>query len=213
MNLFPVFMGKSVLDGLDLAIKSLYQVKGNNSKGGKDFKDVIKAKAAEHGKIVKEAVMVLFSKEEYLQYLKETAKSDAALGNGVIDITGEATGGRSVRTVPPKKPVQHHKATRSDPKRVHSIAKETSSDLDRVMNLTSKGICICDQVVIPLDDTFICVHCNYCYHYSCMKQKSKAKHCSYCYLSKMLPNKEVKKTLFIGLLKKGIKKHQFSIKL
>ena len=34
-------------------------------------------------------------------------------------------------------------------------------------------------------------------------------YCSYCQLKMMIPNKEVKKVLFIGMLKKNRKRHEF----
>lgn len=46
-----------------------------------------------------------------------------------------------------------------------------------------------------------------------MKKKPGTKHCSMCHLRKMLPNKEVKKVLFMGVLKKSKKKHEFNIYL
>jgi hypothetical protein len=46
-----------------------------------------------------------------------------------------------------------------------------------------------------------------------MKKKPGARHCSICHLKRMLPNKEVKKVLFMGVLKKSKKKHEFNLYL
>lgn len=46
-----------------------------------------------------------------------------------------------------------------------------------------------------------------------MKKKAGSKHCTMCHLKKMLPNKEVKKVLFMGIMKKSKKKHEFNVYL
>jgi len=40
-----------------------------------------------------------------------------------------------------------------------------------------------------------------------MKRPLDAKLCSFCHLRLLIPDREVKKTLFVGLLQKGRKKH------
>jgi hypothetical protein len=46
-----------------------------------------------------------------------------------------------------------------------------------------------------------------------MKKKAGTRHCSMCHLKRIIPNKQVKKVLFVGLLKKSKKKHEFTIYL
>ena len=46
-----------------------------------------------------------------------------------------------------------------------------------------------------------------------MKRTDKAKHCYNCHLSRLFPTKPVKKTLFIGTLKRGIKRHEITLKV
>lgn len=46
-----------------------------------------------------------------------------------------------------------------------------------------------------------------------MKKKPGTQFCSMCHLRLMLPNKEVKKVIFMGLLRKSKKKHEFTIYL
>lgn len=41
-----------------------------------------------------------------------------------------------------------------------------------------------------------------------MKRKLGTKNCAFCHLTLMIPNKEVKKVLFMGVLKKGKRKHE-----
>ena len=78
-------------------------------------------------------------------------------------------------------------------------------------NISGGGVCACEKEVVS--NSFNCTHCNYPYHFDCMKRKEKIKHCSMCHLKMLLPNKAVRKTLFLGFLRKGKRKHEFSIYL
>jgi hypothetical protein len=89
-----------------------------------------------------------------------------------------------------------------------------SSEVDFVNNLADRGICICEkEVVVKEGSTFSCVHCGSNYHLECMKKKAGTKYCVYCHLRRLLPNRETKKVLFMGVLRKGKKRHEFTITL
>jgi hypothetical protein len=51
---------------------------------------------------------------------------------------------------------------------------------------------------------FKCKDCNEYYHNKCMIRENN---CSFCQLKYINPLQKVKNTLFIGLLKKGTKRH------
>lgn len=46
-----------------------------------------------------------------------------------------------------------------------------------------------------------------------MKKKMSSTHCSFCHLALLVPHKKVKKTLFLGVLKKGVKRHEISFSM
>lgn len=57
------------------------------------------------------------------------------------------------------------------------------------------------------------MHCGANFHLDCMKRKPGIRHCILCHLRRLLPNREVRRTLFSGLLRKGKRRHEFSIQL
>lgn len=46
-----------------------------------------------------------------------------------------------------------------------------------------------------------------------MKREGSSQICSYCHLKKLVPNRQTKKVLFVGVLCKGKKKHQITFNL
>lgn len=54
---------------------------------------------------------------------------------------------------------------------------------------------------------FTCFYCDRRYHADCMRRTEESQLCLYCNLKRLIPNKEVKKILFAGILQKNRKKH------
>lgn len=85
------------------------------------------------------------------------------------------------------------------------------SESGNVTNLSDQDMCFCGKHISLIetskDPYFHCVHCEKKYHTTCMKRNSEAKSCSFCHLRRLLPNREVKTTIFVGLLGKGKRKH------
>ena len=65
----------------------------------------------------------------------------------------------------------------------------TPGEIEQVVNLANRGICLGEKEVMSVEDSFICVHCGFSYHLECMKRKEKVKHCALCHLKKLLPNR------------------------
>lgn len=112
---------------------------------------------------------------------------------------------------PKENPKTQTSSIKSSSKQEFKKSQPNNSDIDYVNNLASLGICLCEKAITSKENTFVCIHCGYTYHLECMKKKMGASHCSLCHLQNILPNKEVKKVLFLGQLKKNKKKHEFSI--
>lgn len=56
MTLFPVSLSKNVYEGLDLGIKSYYQIKKKGSVTNDDVRNMLIKKGEEYGKGIKEAL-------------------------------------------------------------------------------------------------------------------------------------------------------------
>ena len=84
-----------------------------------------------------------------------------------------------------------------------------------VPNLIDQDMCFCgkhiDLVASSTEPTINCVYCQKKYHADCMKRDVDLEVCAFCHLKLMLPNRQVKKTLFVGLLLKGRKRHEFTV--
>lgn len=72
ITLFPVALSKNPHEGLDLGIKSFYQIKKKGPVGLEEIKKMMIAKGHEFGKGVREALEQLFSSPSYCQYLENS---------------------------------------------------------------------------------------------------------------------------------------------
>ena len=84
--------------------------------------------------------------------------------------------------------------------------------MEIVSNISSGGTCVCEKQVTSAstNNTFGCTNCGFTYHNECMKRKEKIKHCTMCHLKLLLPNKQSKRVFFMGYLRRGKKRHEFS---
>ena len=81
-----------------------------------------------------------------------------------------------------------------------------------VTNLSDQDMCFCGRHVSLIDPTkepsFLCYHCDKRYHTDCMKREKGTRTCTFCHLRRLVPNRQTKKVLFVGLLQKGRKRHE-----
>lgn len=91
------------------------------------------------------------------------------------------------------------------------------SDTGPVLNLSDQDMCFCGKHVSLIEKGnepfFLCYHCSRTYHTECMKKSVSSRNCSFCHLRMLIPHRQVLKTLFVGLLKKGKKKHDVQLYL
>lgn len=78
-----------------------------------------------------------------------------------------------------------------------------------LLSKTNSSLClICDKELG--ESSFECEDCGGHYHRKCQPRKNN---CSSCQLKNMNPLHRVSKELFVGVLRKGIKKHEIEFKL
>ena len=96
-----------------------------------------------------------------------------------------------------------------------------------MLNLSTRQVCLCGKACAMMqpkkDHVFKCYHCNLYYHIECMHRGKnqliqtdpikRLAACSYCHLKELIPMKETMKTLFVGVLKQGRKRHEIIFNL
>lgn len=99
---------------------------------------------------------------------------------------------------------------------------KSSIDLTKSRNKAEKvsiieSTCLCHELVDHSSSKriFNCIHCGSLYHSDCMKkpENSQTNECLPCHLKLIVPNRRVKKQLFLGTLARGCKRHEINFTL